>query len=79
MWKPDAYEPEQPVERRSAAAIDAKQTAEELEELEDECGDDRALEAYRWAPRVRGSQHSRVLWFHSLSPEFGPFEPALSS
>lgn len=47
MWKPDAYEPAKEVDPKSAERIDEKQTAEGLEELEDEFGDDRALEKYR--------------------------------
>lgn len=45
-WKPDAYEPE--AEPRKDAAWVEGRSAEELEELEDEFGDDRALEEFRW-------------------------------
>lgn len=47
VWKPDAYEPPKEVDPQSAERIDEKKTAEELEELEDEFGDDRVLEKYR--------------------------------
>lgn len=47
MWKPDAYEPEAEVQK-DAAWVEGK-TADELEELEDEFGDDRALEEFRRA------------------------------
>lgn len=49
VWKPDAFEPAQEADKQSAEAIESKQTVEELEELEDDFADDRALEAYRWA------------------------------
>lgn len=45
MWKPDAYVPEAET-KKDAAWLDGK-SAEELAELEDECGDDRFMEEYR--------------------------------
>lgn len=45
-WKPQAYAPEEEVQK-DAAWLEGK-TAEELEELEDETGDDRFMEEYRW-------------------------------
>ncbi len=47
VWKPDAFEPAKEVDKQSAEQIDEKKTVEELEELEDEFGDDRALEKLR--------------------------------
>lgn len=51
-WKPEAYAPEEE-EQRDAAWLD-KKSAEELEELEEEVGDDRFLAEYRWVPRPGG-------------------------
>ena len=49
VWKPDAYTPEEeeaPKGARGAAWLEGK-GADELEELEDECADDRFMEEYR--------------------------------
>ncbi|KAL4857547.1 Phosducin-like protein 3 [Chlorella vulgaris] len=47
VWKPDAYQPEEEESKEvSREGLEGK-SAEELEELEDECGDDRFMEAYR--------------------------------
>ena len=49
MWKPDAYTPEgeeAPKGSRGAAWLEGK-GADELDELEDECADDRFMEEYR--------------------------------
>ncbi|GAB4820253.1 hypothetical protein N2152v2_007299 [Parachlorella kessleri] len=45
VWKPDAYKAEE-VERKDKQWLDSKE-ADELDELEDEFADDRAMEEYR--------------------------------
>ncbi|PRW20210.1 Phosducin 3 [Chlorella sorokiniana] len=67
VWKPDAYEPAKEAERQSAERIDAKQTVEELEELEDDFGDDRVLEKYR-------QQRMAELKAGAARPRFGSLE-----